>query len=187
MIPIPMKLPLTQSWLREPEAGFLPATATFTWQTGILELLVDMIDKEVITTATACSQRLWEHGDVVELFLQRAGESGYHEYQVAPNGFTLALHYPDITCVTAVRREERRMEEFLTNEMPAAKVSMLSEGWSVVLQIPLPAGPGEVFLVSCCRYDAGNGRPPVISSTSPHPTRDFHRPQDWREFVPVTG
>jgi hypothetical protein len=41
--------------------------------------------------------------------------------------------------------------------------------------------------VSCCRYDAGAERPPVISSTSPHPVRDFHRPQDWREFIPVAG
>jgi len=182
-----MQLPLRQSWLTKPEAGFLPGMATFAWKEGMLELLVDLIDEEVITTATAHSQRLWEHGDVMELFIQRAGEDGYHEYQVAPNGFTLSLHYPNGTCVTAVRRGESGMEEFLMDEIPMAEVSMNAEGWSVFLRIPLAARPGEKFLVSCCRYDAGNGRPTIISSTSPHPTRDFHRRQDWKEFVPLTG
>lgn len=182
-----LRLPLVQSWLPELEAGFLPGTATISWAHGILHLRADLTDEEVITTATTHGQRLWEHGDVVELFIQKEGEAGYHEYQVAPNGFTLSLHYPDITCVAAVRRGERAMEEFLTKEIPTAQVFRTNQGWSVSLSAPLTATPGEKFRVSCCRYDAGSGRPPLISSTSPHPVRDFHRPQDWREFVPVAG
>ena len=182
-----MKLPLLQSWLPAPEQGFLPGNAQFLWKEDLLTLDAEFIDQEVITTATAHGQRLWEHGDVVELFIQKEGESGYLEYQVAPNGFTLALHYPDTTCVGAVRRGERRMEEFLTDEIPAAEVARIAEGWSVSLHIPLPAEPAESFRLSCCRYDAGKGRPPIISSTSPHPVRDFHRPQDWRKFIPVAG
>lgn len=182
-----MKLPLVQSWLTEPEAAFLPGRAEISWTKGKLHLRADLIAEEVITTATAHGQRLWEHGDVIELFVQRVGEKGYHEYQVSPNGFTLALRYPDISCVASVRSGERRMEEFLTGEIPKSEVSLTEEGWGVSLSIPLPASPGERFRLSCCRYDAGTGRPPVISSTSPHPVRDFHRPQDWREFVPVAG
>jgi hypothetical protein len=153
----------------------------------MLNLKVDLIDEEVITTASAHGQKLWEHGDVVELFIQRVGESGYREYQVAPNGFSLALQYPDISCVADVRNGEQRMEEFLSSEIPAVQITRNSEGWQVCLSIPLEASPGERFRVSCCRYDAAKGRLPVISSTSPHPVRDFHRPQDWREFVPVAG
>ena len=182
-----LTLPLTQSWLPKPEAGFLPGTATFLWDHGMLRLQADLVDEEVITTATAHGQKLWEHGDVVELFIQKEGESGYREYQVAPNGFTLSLHYPAITCVTAVRNGERRMEEFLTKEIPAAEVSKTDHGWGVSLSVPLPSTPGEKFRVSCCRYDHTPGGAPVISSTSPHPVRDFHRPQDWREFIPVAG
>jgi hypothetical protein len=182
-----MEIPLLQNWLPAPEQGFLPGKARFSWKDGFLTLDAEFVDREVITTATAHGQRLWEHGDVVELFIQKEGEQDYREYQVAPNGFTLALHYPDSTCVGAVRRGERRMEEFMTREIPVAKVTMHSEGWSASLHIPLPARPGEVFRVSCCRYDAGSGRAPLISSTSPHPARDFHRPQDWRKFIPVAG
>jgi len=181
------RLPLAQSWLPEPEKGFQPGHADVLWRERFLHLRAEVTDKEVLTTASSHGERLWEHGDVIELFVQRVGETGYREYQVAPNGFTLALHYPDISCVAAVRSGGRRMEEFLTGEIPKTEVSITEEGWSLFLSIPLPAVPGERFRVSCCRYDAGAGRPPVISSTSPHPVRDFHRPQDWREFIPVAG
>ena len=85
--------------------------------------------------------------------------------------------------VAAVRSGERRMEEFLGNEIPKAKISRSAEGWSVSLSLPLTASPGDRIRVSCCRYDYGSSRAPIISSTSPHPVRDFHRPQDWREIV----
>lgn len=185
--PMSLTLPLLQSWLPEPEVGFLSATATISWDDGMLHLRAVLIDKNVGTTASAHGQKLWEHGDVVELFIQKEGEQGYREYQVAPNGFTLSLHYPDISCVARVRSGERRMEEFLTEEIPIVQITMTGEGWQVLLSVPLPASAGEKFRVSCCRYDVMEGGKAVISSTSPHPVRDFHRPQDWREFVPVAG
>lgn len=180
-------MPLIQSWLQKPEPGFLPGMATLSWYEGRLHLKADLIDEEVSTTATSHGQKLWEQGDVVELFIQKEGEPGYREYQVAPNGFTLALHYPDISCVAAVRSGERLMEEFLVNEIPSAHITMTGDGWEVLLSVPLEVSPGVKFRVSCCRYDAGAGRPPIVSSTSLHQVRDFHRPQDWREFIPVAG
>lgn len=182
-----MELPLTQAWLPQQEEGFRPGVAIFSYSDGRLHMKAELIDEEVYSTATAHGQKLWEHGDVVELFIQKEGETGYNEYQAAPNGFTLALHYPDIPCVAAVRSGERNMEEFLTKEIPVVTITTTPDGWQVVMSISLPASPGERFRVSCCRYDAGHGRQPIISSTSPHPVRDFHRPQDWREFVPVAG
>ena len=182
-----LRLTLGQSWLPEAEPDFLPGTACFSWSDGFLLLRADFTDREVVTTATLHGQKLWEHGDVAELFIQKVGESGYREYQVAPNGITTSLRYPDITGVAAVRSGERRIGEFLTKEVPAAAVSLTADGWSVSLSIPLTATPGEKFRVSCCRYDDGPKGVPVISSTSPHRVRDFHRPQDWREFIPVAG
>ena len=182
-----LSLPLLQSWLPEPEPGFRPGQAKLRWSDGQLHLRGDFTGGGAGTDATAHGERLWERGDVAELFLQREGSDGYREYQVAPNGCTLALHYPDTACVAAVRSGARSLEEFLTGEIPKAEVSVTRDGWTLSLSVPLKAAPGEIFRVSCCRYDHGGGGKPVISSTSPHPVRDFHRPGDWREFVPVAG
>jgi len=179
-----MELPILQNWLPTTEPGFQPGTANFSWKEGVLDLKVDLIDEEVITTATANQQRLWEHGDVVELFVQRIGESGYREYQVSPNGFTLALSYPDLLGVAAVRSGERPIDEFFVQDSSIMATAEFTEtGWVARFSIPLAGVTGERIRVSCCRYDAGTGRASIISSTSPHPVRDFHRPQDWREMI----
>jgi hypothetical protein len=182
-----MELPLLQSWLPEPEPGFLPGTARFSWADGVLLLEVEFTGHAPTSRATAHGQRLWELGDVAELFVQKVGEESYREYQVSPNGFTLALHYPDLTGVAEVRSGSRTLEDFLSGEVPSIQNATTQEGWSVSLEIPLPASPGERFRVSSCRYDYSKKGSAIISSTSLHPVRDFHRPQDWREFVPVAG
>lgn len=174
-----MELPLLQSWLPEPEPGFLPGKATFSRAGSHLVLEADFIGKEPFSRATAHGQRLWEQGDVAELFVQKIGEESYREYQVSPNGFTLALHYPDLNGVAAVRSGLKKLEDFLTGEIPSAECTTTAAGWRVLLRIPLPASPGDRFSVSCCRYGYPANGAAVISSTSPHPVRDFHRPQDW--------
>jgi len=181
-----VELPLLQSWLPHPEPSFRPGRARFFRKEGTLVLEAAFEGGTPISSATAHGQRLWEHGDVAELFVQKLGEETYREYQVAPNGFTLALRYPDAAGVALVRSGERKLEDFLTEEIPEVRITK-EEGWSVSLTVPLPSTAGDRFRVSCCRYDHSQGHPPVISSTSPHPVRDFHRPQDWRILDPVAG
>jgi hypothetical protein len=182
-----MELPLIQSWLPAPEPGFLPGMARFSWADGVLRLEAGFTGHAPTSRATAHGLRVWELGDAAELFVQKVGEESYREYQVSPNGFTLALHYPDLTGVAAVRSGSRKMEDFLNGEIPSVHITGREDGWNVSLEIPLPASPEERFRVSCCRYDYPKGGSAIISSTSLHPVRDFHRPQDWREFVPVAG
>ena len=178
-----MEFPLTQFWLPAFEPGFQPGQAKFLWKDGILEVSADLNDSHVHTTATSHGQRLWEHGDVAELFIQRIGDESYCEYQLSPNGFTLALAYPDLTCVAAVRSGERQIDEFFSEDSFVARAELTVTGWRARFSIPLEGAPGKRIRVSCCRYDVAEGRPPIISSTSPHRVRDFHRPQEWREFV----
>lgn len=175
--------PFSQSWLPEEEMDFRPGRANFSWSQGHLSLEADLIDEEVSSIATAHQQRLWEQGDVIELFFQREGKDDYYEYQIAPNGFTLALHYPDLSQVMAVRRGERPLEEFFSRELIEAEAEMTPKGWKARLSVPLDAKEGDQMRVSCSRYDYGTGRAPILSSTSPHPIRDFHRPQDWRKMI----
>lgn len=185
-----MDLPLLQSWLPAPEPGFRPGIARFSWADGVLRLEACFPGHAPTSRATAHGQRLWELGDVAELFVQKVGEESYREYQVSPNGFTLALCYPDLSGVAAVRSGSRTLEEFFTGEIPDVECKTTPEGWRVSMKVPLPVSPADRFRVSCCRYDYPDDSPgirPVISSTSHHLVRDFHRPQDWLEFVPVAG
>ena len=175
--------PLTQFWLPQQEGGFRPGTAAFSWSAGKLHLLASLVDERVSTTATAHQQRLWEHGDVIELFFRRQGDNDYFEYQIAPNGFTLALHYPDKLSVMAMRGGERPLDDFFTALPLEAEAVITEEGWNAKLTVPLKGNPGDIIYASCSRYDDGTGRPPVLSSTSPHPVRDFHRMEDWRKMI----
>ena len=178
-----MEIPLTQSWLEESEERFQPGNASIAWNEGILTVCLDFKDDEVITTAEADQQRLWEHGDVAELFVQKVGEYAYDEYQVSPNGFTLALHYPDLSGVASVRSGARMIDDFFARNPFEATAVKTESGWRAQFRIPLSLTPGDRFRISCCRYDAAKGRAPIISSTSPHPVRDFHRPQEWTEIT----
>jgi hypothetical protein len=178
-----MTLDLVQHWLPKLEDDFRPGTATFSWEKGRLRLEADFIDEEVGSTATANQQKMWEHGDVIELFYQRKGRNDYHEYQISPNGFTLALHYPDYASAVAVRKGERQLEEFFITAPLEAEAILTSHGWRGMIVAPLEGTAGDTVKVSCSRYDYGTGRPPVLSSTSLHSAREFHRASEWREFV----
>jgi hypothetical protein len=181
-----MELPLLQSWLPAPEPDFLPGVARFSWADGVLRLEAEFTGHTPTSRATAHSQRLWELGDVAELFVQRIGEDAYDEYQLSPNGYTLALRYEDLSGVAAVRRGEKSIDSFFSEIRFEATAETSDTGWRAIFSIPMPGTGVDLLRISCCRYDAGGGRPPVISSTSPHPVRDFHRPQEWFTIGPKT-
>jgi hypothetical protein len=178
-----LHLTFSQSWLPENEPTFHPGVVQIELGDGTLRFQADLKQPKVGTKATAHQQRLWELGDVVELFVQQVDEVGYYEYQIAPNGMMLALHYPDQNAVAAVRRGERKIEEYLSAPPLSAHASETSTGWNASITIPVMGQQGDLIRVSCGRYEYGTGVIPIISSTSPHPVRDFHRAQEWREMI----
>ncbi|MEI6321839.1 MAG: hypothetical protein WCP60_01900 [bacterium] len=178
-----MIYPFTQSWLPEPEIGFHAGSVEILCNDGVLLFKAELQQPLVSTLATAHQQRLWELGDVVEFFVQKTGDSDYHEYQIAPNGMMLALHYPDSNSVISVRNGERRMEEYLCC-LPTGNAAITHSGWRASLSIPVA---GHKMRLNCGRYDCSMGLPAIISSTSNLTQRDFHRQQDWREFIPMAG
>ena len=178
-----MTFPFTQSWLPEPEPAFCPGIAKITIGKGKLYLLAELTQTQVATTATAHQQRLWEQGDVVEFFIQRVGDEDYYEYQIAPNGMILSLHYPDRAAIAEVRNGVSKMEEYLSDLPIEGSATVTPIGWNAILTIPVTTSIGDHFLVNCGRYDYSSGIAPVISSTSTLIQRDFHRLEDWREII----
>jgi hypothetical protein len=165
-----------QSWLPEPEPGFHPGSVELTRSTEFLHLHAELKQPFVTTRATANQQRLWELGDVLELFVQRIGAQDYREYQIAPNGIMLALHYPNQAAVSAVRNGERQMEEYLCDFPIEGSAIVTPDGWNATLCIPVSDTP---LRINCGRYDCSFASAPVVSSTAPLNKRDFHRLEEW--------
>lgn len=168
-----------QSWLAEPEATFHPGSVAISCVSGKLNLHAVLDQPRVHTSATAHQQRLWELGDVFELFVQKKGNSDYYEYQITPNGMMLALHYPDREAVSAVRSGERNIEEFLSELPMEGSASITPECWKADIGIRICANEGDRLLINCGRYDYSSGTTPVVSSISPLSKRDFHRLDEW--------
>eukprot|EP01059_Diplonema_ambulator_P012067 TRINITY_DN22203_c0_g1_i1.p1 TRINITY_DN22203_c0_g1~~TRINITY_DN22203_c0_g1_i1.p1 ORF type:complete len:246 (+),score=41.23 TRINITY_DN22203_c0_g1_i1:72-740(+) len=146
------------------------------------------------STSTADGQRLWELGDVVEVFLHhtRGTENGwekpYWEVHVNPNGHKMELHIPN-------------RDSWLKGDTPwevAAQPSgmeyttrVLETSWATEILLPWsifggPPAPNTVWGLSVCRY---NYRPddtklqdPELSSTSSYKELSYHRLED---FTPV--
>lgn len=177
-------LTFAQSWLPQPEPEFQPD------EVNIAALSYDLLvwaDLKVPTRehpATRDHTLLWEQGDVFEIFLQAVGEPGYFEYHIAPNGHILQLAFPKgwnrSGDVTSFIDPQPRLR---------SRVVLEPSRWRVFAVVPLPEGTAFAapqhgrWRVSFGRYHYRLDGHAVISSTSPHPVPDFHRPTEWSEFT----
>jgi len=173
-----------QPWLTQTEVGFQPDEVKIAALSHDLLVWADLKAPSREHTATRDHTRLWEQGDVFEIFLQAVGEPGYFEYHLAPNGHILQLAFP--------QRWDRSgdITPFI-NPQPRlrSRISLDPSGWRVFAVVPLPEGNtfstprhGR-WRVSFGRYHYRSDGHAVISGTSPHPVPDFHRPAEWSEFT----
>lgn len=180
-------LHLGQAWRSRTEPRFRPGEIRIGWNRNRLLVLAEMEDSHVGTQADRDQLRLWELGDVFEMFLADVRSPRYVELHVAPNGCRLQLRFPDSRAVTRIRAGTRTLSDYLE---PAPHFEGVAErtarGWAVSASIPatalLPHGTpleGRKWRVSFSRYDASPRSLPVLSSTSPHRILNFHRRRDW--------
>ena len=75
-----------------------------------------------------------------------------------------------------------------------AEVDQAKKTWTVLVKIPAAVlasdsqlRPDDSLRVSFCRYDYTRGKAdPVLSSTSDHSIRNFHRQEEWRAMTLLT-
>lgn len=170
---------MQQGWLEAPQAGFLAAEIRVAWTPSRLVVLAEIPDEDIFTLATGPNQRTWELGDVFEIFLQAEDRSDYVELHVTPPNFRLQLH------IESPGKPATQLDEGVFSSQ--VEIDAANQRWSVYAEVPasLVSGrehisPGESWLFSFSRYDASrDGRPPVLSSTSPHQAVNFHRTHEW--------
>ena len=174
---------MQQAWLEAPEADFLAAEIRVGWTPTSLLVHADLPDRDIFTQATASNQRMWELGDVFEIFLQAADRSDYLELHVTPPNLRLQLHFPSAG-KPATHLDDGAFASWV-------KIDSENQRWTVHAEIPARLVSGrdsiqaeESWHFSFSRYDASRDRrPPVLSSTSPHRALNFHRIHEWGNFI----
>lgn len=178
-------LPLIQGWQHDSAAPIgLRATAQLGWREGRVWALGTLADNDVFNDATADNQNTWELGDVFEVFVRRADSDAYTEAHVTPSGVRLHLKFPDRATIALARGGQ--LDGNILKHDPTQIIGQAwrtEAGWIGLLGVPLNAAPGDAIRVSVCRYDAHRDGQPDVASTSNHAECDFHRPDDWPEYV----
>ena len=71
------KCAMQQAWQPKPDADFTPATVSAGWRVNSLLVFAELDDADIFTRATASNQRMWELGDVLEMFLSPESSGSY--------------------------------------------------------------------------------------------------------------
>lgn len=178
-----------QAWRKKPQPNLAPMFIRVGWRDSALLLFAELTDTDIFTHATADNQRLWELGDVFEIFLRPITQESYVELQVAPNNKRLQLRYPNTEAV-AQARKLGTADHFVIHGkafLSSTWVCADNQKWFVYAKIPVKTVcekarllSGVEWLFSFSRYDyTRNGIAPVISSASLHTKADFHRQTEW--------
>ncbi len=170
---------MQQSWLDAPEADFLAAEIRVGWAPSRLVILAEIPDRDIFTQATGPNQRTWELGDVFEIFLKPDDRSDYVELHVTPPNFRLQLQ------IESQGKPTTQLDDGVFSSR--VKIDTANQKWTVYAEVPASLitgrnhiATGESWLFSFSRYDASrDGRPPILSSTSPHQAINFHRIHEW--------
>jgi hypothetical protein len=160
------------------------------WQNGWLWTLATLEDRDLFTTATAHNQWMWERGDVLEVFVRRAGETAYREVHVTPNNWRLLLEFPDDQTIRRLRSgEETDRARYCGDPLTLrsrVRTDPEQNRWQALVGIPLEkTEAGQTWHLSFSRYDAAAGQKPVTYSTTRFSVPDFHRQQEWEPYTLV--
>lgn len=183
------RIPMRQGWLPEEEPAFAPGEVFIGWRDASLLVFAELTDVDVFTRARKPNQKLWELGDVFEMFLSVAKQPAYFEFHVAPNNQWLQLRFADATTVDELRRTGDFASCLIRKKAFRSKVwrQPRNKKWYVYAEIPAQvvcetkaAAKRGVWEFSFSRYDYTR-RPKrrVISSTSLHRKPNFHARKEW--------
>ncbi len=182
------RLVFAQSWLREPEAAFRPAEVVLGWTPAALHVRARLADDEILSAASADNQRLWQLGDVFEMFILVEGREDYLELHVSPNNKRMHQRFPrapSAPLADASARPTTFAERLVHPVGFESEVTRVPDGWTVAATIPADAlgldslRAGLRLRAAFARYDVASDRAEVLSSTAPHPEPAFHRPHEW--------
>ena len=185
-------LALRQSWRVEPEPGLSPGQVWVVQDATRLHVFARLEDRDIFSGATTYNQRLFELGDVFEVFLQPKDSLPYWEIHASPTGVTYQARFDSAAGFALRRRQGLSLEALLQPYLLAQPVAEVqawprpAEGaWYARISLPLEfLGEAQHIRLSAARYDASReGAAPVLSCSSPLTKLDFHRLEEFTTFL----
>jgi len=184
----------SQAWRDKRERGFRGGKVRIGWRGDRLLYLTDLTDRDVVTAASKRNDRMWELGDVLEIFAGEHENPYYIEYQTAPNGLVLQILWPDASALQRTDGGTKLKAFILEDDAAVARVRRTRNGWQVYGEIPAASVQarkssrktlkGTVWDLSFGRYDyAADGKTFMLSSTSPLTKASNHRRHEWQQVV----
>ena len=186
------RIPLVQGWLPKAEKHFAPAEVAIGWRDKSLLVFAELTDKDIFTRARKPNQKMWELGDVFEMFLAVSGQPTYYEFHVTPNNLWLQLRFRDSTVVDELRQTGDFKPCLIAKKVFRSSVWRWpkEKKWFVLAEIPAKAicetkaaTKQIVWDFSFSRYDyTRKPKRRVISSTSRHKKPNFHARKEWNRM-----
>ena len=183
-------LPLRQQWNGADALPKEEGVARIGATTMGLSVYIRYEDSDIFSTATANQQRMWQLGDVVEVFVKPGlDRSDYWEVHVTPNDFLMDLSIPSRA---GMQSGEYSWEDIISPESGTVFQTRVVDGaWSAELTIPWSAFgvtgipvSGTTWQFAVCRYNYNGGlEDPELSSTAPLSKRSFHFYEDYANLT----
>jgi len=187
-------LPLRQTWLPEPSAGFQSGEVRCGWRPDAFCVEALLTDRDVYNPETRFNEPAFLRGDVFEMFLQPPGGEVYYEFHVGPANQVFQLRIPSVETFAARRELGPSKDWLLGDRRIDSRVALYPEEgvWRVWAELPVEMmdrselESGERWRLSFCRYDYNRNPDELMhSSTSPITQLDFHRLSEWGECLVV--
>lgn len=178
-----------QPWRSVSEDGFMPGAVRIGWRDETLFVFAELTDADIFTRASCLNERMWELGDVFEMFVRPVRQEAYYEFHVTPNNQRLQLRFPSTEALRDAQFRSQFQPFMIEGDAIRSATWVLPDIrlWVALARIPaasvceaaLPLS-GSQWRFSFSRYDYTRGRErPIVSSVSPHRTPDFHSQTEW--------
>lgn len=178
-----------QAWLAVRQPRFLPAKTHVGFDAQHFWMFSEFEDIDIFNRSVGLNQHVYRLGDTFEIFLRPLSGEEYIEFHVTPDNQHMQIRWP------RARRslnDKGWIPDFLSERsfQSWTQVDSSNNCWRILAAIPYTTlgvstpQEGDEWLYSFGRYDYTQGyKRPILSSTSPHRVRDFHRQNEWNRLV----
>jgi len=178
-----------QAWLQTRQPRCLAARTHVGYDARQFWMFSVFEDIDIFNMSVELNQHVYKLGDAFEIFLRPLSGEEYIEFHVTPDNQHMQIRWPR---ARRSFKDKGWIPDFLSecSFQSWTQIDAENNRWRILAAIPYETlgisvpQEGDEWLYSFGRYDYTRGfKRPILSSTSPHRVRDFHRQHEWNRLV----